>query len=143
MAEGDTRETLDSWASLGVRTDIPHPARVYNYLPGGRDNVAADRDAAEISLRLMPEIGESARGNRSFLARAVRVLRDAGIGQFLDIGSGLPSSPNTHEIARDGCPDARVVYADVDPVVHLRASTLLADNPGADRVWGYASVARL
>jgi hypothetical protein len=136
MAEDDAREALDSWASLGVRTDIPHPARVYNYLLGGRDNFAADRDAAEISLRLLPEIGDSARGNRGFLARAVRFLRDAGIRQFLDIGTGLPISPNTHEIARDGCPDARVVYADVDPVVHLRATTVLADNPAVTAILG-------
>jgi hypothetical protein len=126
MAEADAREALDSWTALGVRTDVPHPARVYNYLLGGHDNFAADRDAAEISLRLLPEIRDSARGNRSFLARAVRFLRDAGIRQFLDIGTGLPISPNTHEIAKDGYPDARVVYVDVDPVVHLRATTLLA-----------------
>src|SRR5579863_366522 len=106
------QEHRDAWAALGVREDVPHPARVYNYLLGGTDNFAADREAAEMSLRFQPEIRDSARGNRRFLRRAVRVMGDAGIRQFLDVGCGLPSSPNTHELV----PGARVAYVDLDPV---------------------------
>ncbi len=83
-----------------IRTDIAHPARVYDYWLGGKDNFAADRAAAEQVMQFMPEILDTVRGNRQFLVRAVRFLRDAGIRQFIDIGSGLPSSPNVHEIAR-------------------------------------------
>jgi SAM-dependent methyltransferase len=127
-ASQDTQEKQDAWTSLGVRTDIPHPARVYNYLLGGKDNFAADRDAAEMSLALLPEVRDSALGNRRFLGRAVAFLRDQGIRQFLDIGTGLPISPNTHEIAQQGHPDARVVYVDNDPVVFMRAEVLMADD---------------
>jgi len=123
------QEQRDKWKALGVRTDIPHPARVYDYMLGGKDNFAADRETAERSLELVPEMLDSSRGNRDFLVRSVRYLRDAGIRQFLDIGTGLPTSPNTHETAQDGHPDARVVYVDNDPVVFLRAEALMADNP--------------
>jgi S-adenosyl methyltransferase len=109
----------ESWQALGVRTDIPHPARVYDYMLGGRDNFAADREMAERGLQLVPEMRDSSRGNRDFLIRAVAFARDAGIRQFLDIGTGLPISPNTHEVARLGHPDARVVYVDNDPVVFM------------------------
>ena len=122
------QEQHGKWKSLGVRTDIPHPARVYDYLLGGKDHFAADREAAEMSLKISPEILFSARANRQFLVRAVRFLRDAGIRQFLDIGTGLPTSPNTHEVAQDGYPDTRVVYVDNDPVVFLHAEALMADN---------------
>ncbi|HEY1627140.1 MAG TPA: SAM-dependent methyltransferase [Streptosporangiaceae bacterium] len=128
MAEIEEQERLDRWKALGIRTDIAHPARVYNYFLGGKDNFAIDREAAEASLRAMPQIVDSARGNRKFLARAVQFLRDNGIRQFLDIGTGLPISPNTHEIAQVGHPDARVVYVDNDPVVFLHAESLMADN---------------
>ena len=100
-----------------IRTDIAHPARVYDYWLGGKDNFAADRAAAEQVMQFMPEILDTVRGNRRFLVRAVRFLRDAGIRQFIDIGSGLPSSPNVHEIAQAGDTGARVVYVDNDPVV--------------------------
>jgi hypothetical protein len=128
MGEGDARETLDSWKALGLRTDIPHPARVYDYMLGGRDNFAADREMAERGLQLVPEMRDSSRGNRDFLIRSVAFTRDAGIRQFLDIGTGLPISPNTHEVARLGHPEARVVYVDNDPVVFMRAEALLADD---------------
>jgi SAM-dependent methyltransferase len=118
------QEHRDAWAALGVRADVPHPARVYNYLLGGEDNFAADREAAEMSLRYQPEIRDSALGNRRFLRRAVRVMGDAGIRQFLDVGCGLPSSPNTHELV----PGARVAYVDLDPVATARARELLADD---------------
>ena len=114
-----------SWVALGIRTDIPHPARVYDYVLGGKDNFAADRELAEISMKFMPEIRDSSRANRDFLARAVRFLAEAGVRQFLDIGSGLPTAPNPHDVARAVNPAARVVYVDNDPVVFLRAEALL------------------
>jgi S-adenosyl methyltransferase len=103
-----------------VRTDIAHPARVYDYWLGGKDNFAADRAAAEQVLKVMPEILETVRGNRQFLRRAVRFLRDAGIRQFIDIGSGLPNSPNVHEIAQADNTG--------DPLVFARAEALMAGN---------------
>lgn len=128
MTEQDERQRNDSWKALGIRTDIPHAARVYDYMLGGRDNFASDREMAGVGLQLMPEMRDSSRANRDFLVRAVRFLREEGIRQFLDIGTGLPTSPNTHEIAMQGHPDARVVYVDNDPVVFLRAEAQMADN---------------
>jgi SAM-dependent methyltransferase len=128
VTEQDEQERRDRWKALGVRTDSPYPARVYDYLLGGKDNFAADREMAELSLRVMPEVRDSARANRKFLVRAVRFLRDDGIRQFLDIGTGLPTSPSTHEVAQSGCPDARVLCVDNDPVVVLRAGSLMAGN---------------
>jgi hypothetical protein len=110
----------------GVRTDIAHPARVYDYWLGGKDNFAADREHAERALGLVPEMRVYARGNRQFMVRAVRCLRDAGTRQFLDVGAGLPTSPNVHEIAREADPGARVVYVDNDPMVFLHAEALMA-----------------
>jgi hypothetical protein len=109
------------WASLGVRTDIPHPARVYDYILGGKDNFAADREMAEVGLQHMPEMRVSSLENRAFLVRAVRFLREAGIRQFFDIGTGLPTSPNTYEVAQDGHPNARVVYVDNDRYSEVHA----------------------
>jgi hypothetical protein len=111
-----------------VRTDIAHPARVYDYWLGGKDNFAADRAAAQQVMQVMPEILDTVRGNRRFLVRATRFLSDAGIRQFIDIGSGLPNSPNVHEVAQAGDTGARVVYVDNDPVVFLHAEALLAEN---------------
>ena len=88
MTRQDEQAQHDRWKALGIRTDIPHPARVYDYLLGGKDNFAVDREAAEMSLKISPEILHSARANRQFLVRAVRFLRDNGIRQFLDIGTG-------------------------------------------------------
>jgi S-adenosyl methyltransferase len=116
----------DGDAPVNIRTDIPHPARVYDYWLGGKDNFAADRAAAEQVLQVMPEILDTVRGNRQFLVRAVAFLRDAGIRQFLDIGSGLPSSPNVHEVAQAGGTGARVVYSDHDQVVVSHARALMA-----------------
>jgi hypothetical protein len=120
----DEQEQQDRWRALGVRTDIAHPARVYNYYLGGDDNFAIDRETGDAARTVMPEIVDSARGNRTFLGRVIRYLRDAGIQQFLDIGAGLPLSPNTHEIAQD----ATVVYVDNDPVVVVRAESQLDDD---------------
>jgi hypothetical protein len=107
-----------------------HPARVYDYLLGGKDNYPADRQAAEQVLAAVPSARDMAHANRAFLQRAVRFLAgEAGIGQFLDIGTGLPTQGNVHEVARQLRPDARVVYVDNDPLVHVHANALLAcDN---------------
>ncbi len=116
-----------------IRTDIPHPARVYDYWLGGKDNFAADREMAEWVLKLTPETLDTVRANRQWMVRAISALCDAGIRQFLDIGAGLPTSPNTYEIAQSAAPDARVVYVDDDPMVYLHAEALMAKN-GTTRV---------
>ncbi|MGH3173261.1 MAG: SAM-dependent methyltransferase [Streptosporangiaceae bacterium] len=114
-----------------IRADIAHPARVYDYWLGGTDNFPVDRVTAEQVQQVMPEILDTVRGNRRFLVRAVRFLRDAGIRQFLDIGSGLPSSPNVHEIAQADDTSVRVVYVDNDPLVSRQAEALTAGNQAA------------
>ena len=123
-------EQDQGWSSLGIRTDIPHPARVYDYMLGGSDNFAADREMAEAGLKAMPEMLDSSRANRDFLVRAVRFLAEAGISQFLDIGAGLPTRPSTREVARAVNPAARVVCADNDPVVVMRAEAVMTDHDG-------------
>ncbi|HUY49522.1 MAG TPA: SAM-dependent methyltransferase [Streptosporangiaceae bacterium] len=109
---------------------IPHPARVYNCWLGGKDHYPADRKAAEDVIRYRPQVVAGARQNRYFLARAVRYLAGRGIRQFLDIGSGLPAPGNTHEIAQDVDPRARIVYADNDPLVVAHARAALTTTPG-------------
>jgi S-adenosyl methyltransferase len=115
---------------VDLQTDQPHPARVYDYLLGGKDNFAADRAAAEAGLRANPNSRIPPRENRAFLGRVVRYLAgEAGIRQFLDIGTGLPTSPNVHEIAQDIEPAARIVYVDNDPIVLTQARALLTTGP--------------
>jgi hypothetical protein len=126
--DADEQQAQERWIALGIRVDIPHPARVYDYMLGGKDHFAADREMAQVGLKHMPEMRVSSRENRAFLVRAVRFLRDAGIRQFLDIGTGLPTSPNTHEVAREGATDARVAYVDNDPVVFRHAQARMADD---------------
>jgi SAM-dependent methyltransferase len=118
----------------GIRADIPHPARIYDYWLGGKDNFAADRETAEHALSLVPEMVDYARGNRQFMVRSTRFLCDLGIRQFLDIGAGLPTSPNLHEIAQWSDPSARVAYVDIDPVVFLHAEALMAQGRGTSVV---------
>ena len=109
---------------------VAHVARVYDYWLGGKDNFAADREAAELAIAANPGIRASARANRAFLARSVRYLAaDCGIRQFLDIGTGLPTAANTHEIAQAVAPECRVVYVDNDPVVLLHARSRLVSDP--------------
>jgi S-adenosyl methyltransferase len=118
-----------------LRTDIPHPARIYDYWLGGKDNFAADRASAEAALRYVPEFRDYAVANRKFLVRATRYLAaEAGIRQFLDIGTGFPTSPNVHEVAAEAAEDSRVVYVDNDPMVYSHAQGLLAKAPGAAAV---------
>jgi len=115
---------------IDLQTDQPHPARVYDYLLGGKDNFAADRAAAEAGLRANPNSRIPPRANRAFLGRAVRYLAgEAGISQFLDIGTGIPTSPNVHEVAQAVEPAARIVYVDNDPIVLTQARALLTAGP--------------
>ena len=111
-------------------TSVAHIARVYDYWLGGKDNFAADRAAAEQAIAAWPDIVLSVRANRAFLARVVRYLAgEAGIRQFLDIGTGIPASNNTHEVAQSMAPESRVVYVDNDPVVLAHARALLTSGP--------------
>jgi hypothetical protein len=108
---------------------VAHQARIYNYWLGGKDNYAADRKAADEAIAAYPGVVTGARANRQFLARAVGHLTvDAGIRQFLDLGTGIPTANNTHEVAQAAAPDSRVVYVDYDPVVLAHARALLAGN---------------
>ncbi len=116
----------------GFDPSVAHPARIYDYWLGGKDNYEADRVAGDRVLQSVPVLVSGARANRAFLGRAVRYLADeAGVTQFLDIGSGLPTAANTHEVAQAAAPGARVVYADNDAVVALHARALLTASPGA------------
>ena len=113
-----------------IDTSVPHIARVYDYWLGGKDNFAPDRAAAEAAMREDPNVVEGVRGNRAFLARAVRYLaREAGIRQFLDIGTGIPAANNTHEVAQAVAPESRIVYTDHDPAVLAHARALLTSVP--------------
>ncbi|MEV4172716.1 SAM-dependent methyltransferase [Nonomuraea sp. NPDC049709] len=107
----------------------PNPARMYDYMLGGKDNFAVDRLALDQLAELIPEAVALARANRAFLQRAVRYVARAGIRQFLDLGSGLPTQGSAHEVA----PEARVVYVDHDPVVAAHATALLRHAPGRAR----------
>jgi S-adenosyl methyltransferase len=111
-------------------TSVANQARIYDYLLGGKDNYEADRAAVDAVLKIAPEMGFAARENRAFLGRVVRYLAaEAGIRQFLDIGTGIPTAGNTHQVAQDVAPEARVVYVDYDPVVLAHARALLKSNP--------------
>ena len=114
--------------SAGLRPDVPHPARIYDYWLGGKDNFAPDRAAAEHAIAAAPDIPEAARENRAFMRRAVRLASEAGICQFVDIGSGLPAQGNVHDMVHAVDPGARVVYIDNDPIVLAHGRALLADN---------------
>jgi hypothetical protein len=111
-------------------TSVAHMARVYNYWLGGKDNYAADRAAAEQAIAANPAILRDVRANRAFLARGVRYLvTECGIRQFLDLGTGIPSADNTHEVAQSAAPDCKVVYVDNDPIVLAHARALLTSQP--------------
>jgi len=113
-----------------INTGNAHPARVYNYWLGGKDNFPADRAAAEAAMAANPGIVDDVRANRAFLARAVRFLvTEAGIRQFLDIGTGLPTADNTHEVAQAIAPESRIVYVDNDPIVLAHSRALLTSSP--------------
>jgi S-adenosyl methyltransferase len=111
-------------------TGIPHSARMYDYWLGGKDNFAVDRQMAELFLQQIPSLREMAKENRNFVTRATHFVASEGISQFLDIGTGIPTSPNLHETAQEINPRSRVVYVDNDPVVlaHARAMMVSADE---------------
>jgi hypothetical protein len=120
-ASGETAPAFD--------TTVAHVARVYDYWLGGKDNFAADRAAGDQAIAAYPDIVFSVRANRAFLARAVRYLAaEAGIRQFLDIGTGIPTASNTHEVAQDAAPSSRIAYVDNDPVVLAHARALLTSR---------------
>ncbi|OLB75879.1 MAG: hypothetical protein AUI14_20190, partial [Actinobacteria bacterium 13_2_20CM_2_71_6] len=121
--------TRPDWAPQEIDINVPSAARMYDYYLGGAHNFAADRELAEQALRAMPDGRFLARTNRAFLRRAVRFLARAGIRQFLDIGSGIPTAGNVHEVAKQVTPDARVAYVDIDPVAVSHAQALLAADP--------------
>jgi hypothetical protein len=119
-----------SRGNRGFDPRVAHPARVYDYWLGGKDNFEADRIAGEATIAAHPAIRASARANRAFLARSVRFLAaEVGIRQFLDIGTGLPTANNTHEVAQAVAPDSRIVYVDNDPLVLSHARALLTSSP--------------
>jgi hypothetical protein len=136
MGMGSDGGGIDAGAGDGVPyasvidTSVAHPARIYDYWLGGKDNFAADREAGELALRAYPELAQAVQSNRAFLARAVRYLtREAGIRQFLDIGTGIPAASNTHEVAQQEVPETKIVYVDNDPIVLTHARALLTSTP--------------
>ena len=112
----------------GFDPDQPNAARVYDYLLGGKDNFAADRQAAGQLLRALPDAALAARANRAFLTAAARQVASAGVAQFVDVGAGLPTAPSVHESARSALPGARVAYVDHDPLVVSHTRALLATD---------------
>jgi len=125
-----------SWVVEGIDLDRPNPARIYDYLLGGHHNFAADRAAAEKLLEHFSFAKEGAVAQRAFLRRVINMATSEGIDQFLDIGSGLPTAGNVHDLARATVPEARVVYVDVDPVVIAHSAEMLRDDPLATIVEG-------
>ena len=121
--------TPDGWAPPGIDTSVPHSARMYDWWIGGKDNFAADRALGAAFAQAIPSIRTMAKENRRFLHRVVRFLAaEAGIRQFLDIGTGIPTSPNVHEIAQEIAPETRVVYVDNDPIVLVHARALMVSG---------------
>ncbi|MDJ1131382.1 SAM-dependent methyltransferase [Streptomyces iconiensis] len=116
-------------SGAGLRTDEAHSARMYDYLLGGKDNYPADQEAAEAAMTAFPTLRTAARENRAFLGRAVRhIVEETGIRQFLDIGSGLPTAHNVHQVAQRHDPESRVVYVDNDPIVLAHGRALLSTD---------------
>lgn len=130
-----TDASPDPVAHTGIDTAVPHSARIWNYWLGGKDNYAVDREAGDAWLAIHPEITVIARVTRAFLKRSVEYLAgEVGIRQFLDVGTGLPTADNTHEVAQRVAPDSRIVYVDNDPLVLAHARALLTSTPqGATR----------
>ncbi len=124
-----------------INTAKPHAARVYDYYLGGKDHFAADRETGQALMRVVPTIRAAARENRAFLGRAVRFLvAEAGVRQFLDVGTGLPSANNVHEVAQGLVPSCRVVYVDNDPIVLAHARALLTSSPEGETAYIHADL---
>ncbi len=121
-------------------SSVASPARMWDYWVGGKDNFAADREAAEKVMAVLPTMPALARLTRQFLAGAVHQLATAGIRQFLDIGTGLPTADNTHEVAQRAAPESRIVYVDNDPVVLTHAQALLTSSPAGKTDYLYADL---
>ena len=119
------------WVPPDVDVTKPSASRIYDYLLGGSHNFAADREVARAAMAAMPDVTVQAQANRAFLHRAVRYLVEVGVRQFLDLGSGIPTLGNVHDVAGRLAPDAGVVYVDIDPVAVAHARHLLAGNPRA------------
>ncbi len=129
MTDDRPEELADPPAGAGIDTTVPHSARIWNYWLGGKDNYAVDRTAGRAYVKTFPGITDIARAQRAFLARSITFLaREAGIRQFLDIGTGLPTADNTHQIAQRAVPEARIVYVDNDPLVLAHARALLTST---------------
>ncbi|GLW10758.1 SAM-dependent methyltransferase [Microtetraspora sp. NBRC 13810] len=120
------QEKSPAWA---IDPHVPSVARMYDYYLGGKDNFAADRAAADKVVAAMPYVRTFTRDNRALLSRVVTLLARNGVRQFLDIGSGLPTQENVHQVAQRAAPDSRVVYVDNDPIVLVHGRALLASNP--------------
>ena len=120
----------DAAFAAKLQTDVPHAARIWNYWMGGKDNFEADREAGDAVAGVYPEIVVMARESRQFLIRVVRYLVEAGMRQFLDIGTGLPTMQNTHEVAQPIAPESKIVYVDNDPLVMVHARALMAGYGG-------------
>ncbi|MGK5741961.1 SAM-dependent methyltransferase [Micromonospora sp. URMC 103] len=141
------------WAPETIDIERPSVARMYDYYLGGSHNFAADRAAAQAMVAAVPEAPLMAQANRAFLRRAVHYLTEAGVRQFLDIGSGIPTVGNVHEIAQRHAPDSRVVYVDIDPVAVAHSREILAGDDGAvvvqedlrhpERILGHPEVRRM
>ena len=114
---------------IDLQIDRPHTARMYDYYLGGRTNFTADREAVGRVMAVFPAVLVAARANRDFMHRSTRLLAERGLRQFLDIGTGIPTSPNLHEVAQQVAPEARVIYADNDPIVLAHARALLRSGP--------------
>jgi O-methyltransferase involved in polyketide biosynthesis len=127
-------------ASAPVDTSRPHPARVYDWWLGGKDHYPVDEALARRILALDPAVVRGARANRRFMHRAVRTVAEAGVRQFLDIGTGIPTEPNLHQVAQEVAPQARVVYADNDPIVLRHAETLLHSTAEGSTRYVHADV---
>ncbi len=125
-----------NWAPDEVDLDRPSAARVYDYYLGGSHNFAVDREMARRAIELWPELPQIMQANRAFLRRAVRYLVARGVTQFLDIGSGIPTAGNVHEVAQGAYPDARVVYVDIDPVAVAHSRAILSGDERTDIVQG-------
>jgi len=142
-----------SWAPAEIDLDRPSAARVYDYYLGGFHNFTADRQMALEAIRMWPDLPQIMQANRAFLRRAVRFVVREGVTQFLDVGSGIPTVGNSHEVAQQADAEARVVYVDVDPVAVAHSRAILAGNAGAavvqadlrdpERILGDPAVSRL
>ncbi|MET9458144.1 SAM-dependent methyltransferase [Streptomyces canus] len=124
----------------GIDTSRPHPARVYDWWLGGKDNYPVDEALARKILEVDPTVVRGARANRRFMHRAVRTAAEAGVRQFLDIGTGIPTEPNLHQVAQEIAPESKVVYADNDPIVLRHAQALLHSTPEGATTYVHADV---